>query len=95
MESKTISKDSDVSLKMKLEPICEISADDKWDYPLNKSEDNLPLDLSTSNSKCNKVDYSTDDSEEFSDNGQGPNCKAYKKSLMKRYCESHDSISNF
>jgi hypothetical protein len=36
-----------------------------------------------------RTDYNTtDDSDDYSsDHGGGPNCKAYKKSLMKRYCK--------
>lgn len=46
-----------------------------------------PLDLSVNTSRL-KLEYCTDDSDD-SDGHGGPNtdpyCKAYKKSLMKRY----------
>lgn len=42
------------------------------------------------------IDYNTtDDSDDYSsDHGGGPNCKAYKKSLMKRYCKCPQSYIN-
>lgn len=47
-----------------------------------------PLDLSVTASRL-KVEYCTDDSDDSDGHGPNadPNCKAYKKSLMKRYCE--------
>lgn len=47
-----------------------------------------PLDLSVTSSRV-KLEYCTDDSDDSDGHGPNadPNCKAYKKSLMKRYCE--------
>lgn len=52
-----------------------------------------PLDLSVTASRL-KVEYCTDDSDDSDGHGPNadPNCKAYKKSLMKRYCEFMLSI---
>lgn len=53
-----------------------------------------PLDLSVASSGSSiKLEYCTDDSEDSDSHGGGPNCKAYKKSLMKRYCESELIVS--
>ncbi|KAG8318112.1 hypothetical protein J6590_009989 [Homalodisca vitripennis] len=45
-----------------------------------------PLDLSVTASRL-KLEYCTDDSDDSDGHGPNsdPNCKAYKKSLMKRY----------
>lgn len=48
-----------------------------------------PLDLSVASSGSSiKLEYCTDDSEDSDSHGGGPNCKAYKKSLMKRYLDT-------
>lgn len=54
----------------------------------DKMEVEAPLDLSVTASRL-KVEYCTDDSDDSDGHGPNadPNCKAYKKSLMKRYCE--------
>lgn len=47
-----------------------------------------PLDLSVSAASRLKLEYCTDDSDDSDGHGSAnadPNCKAYKKSLMKRY----------
>lgn len=54
----------------------------------DKMEVEAPLDLSVTSSRV-KLEYCTDDSDDSDGHGPNadPNCKAYKKSLMKRYCE--------